>query len=280
MRSLDATGSIDRERAAVLLRILPPGSFVGRPHALFERSLRVYRRGWLIILSGFVEPLLYLLSFGTGLGAMVGTVQGPGGESLKYAAFIAPALLATSAMQGAIADSSFNVFFKLKFEKLYDAVLATPLGPMDVALGEIAWAVSRGGLYAIGFVVIMLVMGLISSWWAVLLVPGALLVAFAFAAVGMAATTYMRGIADLDLIQLVMLPMFLFSGTFFGLDVYPGWIRIVVELLPLHHGVALLRALSVGAIDAGLLVHVAYFVVLAAVGVWITSRRLGTLLLS
>ena len=266
-------------RRGLLLRVLPPGVYAGRASVLLERSARVYRRSWLIIISGFFEPLFYLLSFGAGLGALVGGVSGPHGQPLTYAQFIAPALLAASAMNGALADSMMNVFFKLKYAKLYDGMLATSLGPMDVALGEIGWALTRGGMYSVAFVVVMLAMGLILSPWALLLVPAALLIAFGFAALGMAVTTYVRNWQDIEVVNLMILPMFLFSGTFYGLTAYPGWLQFVVKCLPLHHGVAIMRALSYGDISAGLLLHVCYFLVLAVAGLWVTTRRLGILLM-
>jgi lipooligosaccharide transport system permease protein len=173
-----------------------------------------------------------------------------------------------------------NVFFKLKYAKLYDAMLATSLGPLDVALGEISWALFRGGLYSAGFIVVMAAMGLLYSWWAVLLLPATLLIALGFAAVGMALTSYMNTIQDLDYIQLAIAPLFLFSGTFYGLDVYPAWLRIAVECLPLQHGIALLRGLDTGVVDGALLGHAAYFVAMAVVGVVVTARRLHVLLLS
>jgi len=268
------------QRRGLLLRMLPANIYAGRSRVLMERSVLVYRRSWLILVSGFFEPLFYLLSFGTGLGALVGGVTGPNGEALTYAQYIAPALLASSAMNGAIFDSTMNVFFKLKYGKLYEGMLATSLGVLDVALGEIAWALTRGGLYAIGFVAVMLAMGLILSPWGLLLIPAALLIAFGFAAVGMAATTFLRSWQDLEIVTLFTLPMFLFSGTFYGLNAYPLWLRIVVECLPLHHGVALMRGLSVGDLDASMAGHVLYFAVMAGIGLWIASRRLGKLLMS
>src|SRR5690606_29844681 len=117
--------------------------------------------------------------------------------------------------------------FKLRHAKLYDAVLATPMRPLDVALGEIGWALIRGGSYSAAFLVTMAAMGLVRSWWALLVVPSALLVAFAFAAVGMAATTLMRSWQDFEFIQLTILPMFLFSGTFFPLSAYPDALQWV-----------------------------------------------------
>ncbi|HEU5268596.1 MAG TPA: ABC transporter permease [Jatrophihabitans sp.] len=275
-----ATEARPYRRGSVLLRIVPVGSYAGRPWVLLERSALVYRRGWLIIFSGFFEPLFYLLSFGAGLSKLVGGVTAPNGHPLTYAQYIAPALLASSAMNGAIADSTMNVFFKMKYAKLYDSMLASSLGVLDVALGEIGWAVSRGGLYAVGFVLVMLTMHLVLSPWALLLIPTALGVGFGFAAVGMAVTTYLRGWQDLQLITLITLPMFLFSGTFYGLNAYPLWLRFVVECLPLNHAVVLMRSLAVGDIHAGLLWHLGYFAAMTAIGLRITTRRLGTLLLT
>jgi lipooligosaccharide transport system permease protein len=261
------------------LRIVPPGLYARRAHVVLERAFRVYTKGWLLILTGFFEPLFYLFSLGTGLKTLVGTVQGPGGHPITYAAFIAPALLAASAMNGAIYDSTMNVFHKLKYGKLYDAMLTTSLGPLDVAMGEIGWALIRGGLYSAGFLIVMLLMGLTASPWAVLLLPAALLVAFGFAAVGMAVTSYLKSWQDLDMVQLVILPMFLFSGTFYGLSVYPRWLQIVIECLPLHHAIELMRDLNAGVLDWAMLGHAAYFVVMAGVGLAFAARRLDRLLL-
>jgi lipooligosaccharide transport system permease protein len=266
-------------RRGLLLRILPPSVYAGRATVLMERSARVYRRAWLIIISGFFEPLFYLLSFGAGLSALVGGVVGPHGQPLTYAQYIAPALLASSAMNGALNDSMMNVFFKLKYAKLYDGMLSTSLAPMDVALGEMGWALTRGGLYAGAFVLVMLAMGLILSPWGLLLVPAALLIGFGFSAVGMAVTTYVRSWQDIEVATLLILPMFLFSGTFYGLDAYPAWLRLVVQCLPLHHGVAVMRALTYGDIGVGLLPHLCYFVAMAVFGLWLTTRRLSTLLM-
>jgi lipooligosaccharide transport system permease protein len=262
-----------------VLRILPMGMTSRRAHVVLERNFHVYRRSWVVIFTGFFEPLFYLFALGTGLKTLVGTVAGPGGHPISYTAFIAPALLASSAMNGAIYDSTLNVFFKLKFAKLYDSMLATSLGPLDVAIGEITWALIRGGLYSAGFLAVMVVMGLTASWWAILLLPATLIIAFGFAAVGMAATSFMRGVQDLDLVQVATLPLFLFSGTFYGLSVYPRWLQIVVECLPLQHGIELLRGLNAGVFDLGMLGHMMYFVGMAAVGLVIAARRLDVLLL-
>lgn len=262
-----------------LLRLMPAGSYAGMSRMLLVRSAAASRRAWLAFVSGFFEPVFYLVAMGQGLGSLVGVLPGPDGSPISYAAFIAPGLLAASAMNGAVFDSTYNVFFKLKYNRLYDAMLATPLGPVDIALGEIGWALIRGGLYALGFLAVMAGFGLLASPWALLALPAALLVAFAFAAVGMAAMSFMRSWQDFDLVTLVTLPMFLFSTTFYPLSVYPRWLQIVVECLPLYHAVELMRGLTTGAVHVGMFGNLAYFLVMIAIGVTVAARRLDALLL-
>jgi lipooligosaccharide transport system permease protein len=249
-----------------------------RGRLLFERNLMVYRRAWMIIFSGVFEPLFYLFSMGIGLGAFVGKVPGPGGRLVDYASFVAPALLASAAMNGAVYDAT-NVFWKMKYMKTYDAVLATPIGPADVAVGETAWALFRGFLYAVAFMVVAGSLGLIESFWGLLALPGAILIGFAFAGLGVAAVTYMRTWQDFEFIFLVQLPMFLFSATFFPISTYPEAIEWVVRCSPLYHAVELLRALNLGAIGWFQLVNIAYLVALGALGVFVSQRRVGKLLL-
>lgn len=269
----------DARRAGLLVRVLPPGLYAGRARMLVMRSALASRSVWLAIVSGFFEPLFYLIAMGQGLGSLVGTVSGPSGQQLSYAAFIAPGLLATSAMNGAIYDSTFSFFIKLKYAKLYDAMLATPLGPVDIALGEIGWALLRGGMYSAGFLGIMLAVGLIFSPWGLLALPAALFVAFAFASIGIATTSFMRSWQDFDLVQLAVVPMFLFSATFFPLSVYPSAVQWLVQAFPLYHAVSLMRSLTTGAVGWSALGHLAYFAVMATVGFLVASRRLTTLLL-
>jgi lipooligosaccharide transport system permease protein len=261
-------------------RATPSFSIGSRRSArMIERNLYLYRHGWLIILSGFFEPLFYLLGIGFGLGALIGTIPGPAGQPISYQMFVAPALLATAAMNGAINESTFNFFFKLNVNRTFTSILATPLSPGDIALGELGWALIRSGLYAVGFLVVIVLLGLFASPWAILAVPAALLVAYAFGAVGMAATSFMRSTQDFDLIQTVVLPMFLFSGTFYPIDQYPDALQLVVRVTPLYQGVDLIRSLTVGAISPVLLVHVAYLAIMGTVGLAIASRRIDRLLL-
>jgi lipooligosaccharide transport system permease protein len=250
-----------------------------RARFLVERNVYVYRHGWIYILSGFFEPLFYLGSIGFGLGALVGTVSGPGGQQISYQLFIAPGLLASAAMNGAITEGTFNFFFKLRYNKTFDAILSTPLSAGDIAVGELVWALIRGGIYAIAFLIVMAVLGLIVSPALILALPAALLIGFAFGGVAMAATSFMRTWQDFDLIQLVILPMFLFSGTFYPIEGYPEALQLFVRITPLYQGVDLIRSLTVGAISPVLLVHVAYLSIMGIVGLAITSRRIDKLLL-
>ena len=216
---------------------------------------------------------------GIGLGALIGTVETSAGLVVSYAAFIAPALLAVSAMNGAIYDSTWNVFFKLNYGKLYEGMLATSLGPLDVALGEILYALLRGLLYASGFLIIMQFAGLNLSWTAILALPAVVLIAFGFASLGMAVTSYMKVFQQMDWINFVMLPMFLFSATFYPITVYPEWVQAVVRALPLWHGVELIRGLTTGALHPGMLWHVLYYLVMIAIGLVFTTKRLRALFL-
>lgn len=266
-------------RSPAWLPLLPAGSYAHRSHKVLVRSLTASRTTWLAFVSGFFEPVFYLIAMGQGLGSLVGSLPGPDGSPISYAAFIAPGLLAASAMNGAVFDSTYNVFFKLKYARLYDAMLATPMGPVDVALGEIVWALIRGGLYSLAFLSVMAGFGLLASPLALLALPAALIIACAFAAVGMAATTFMRSWQDFDLVTLVVLPMFLFSTTFFPLSVYPRWLQVVVECLPLYHAVELMRGLTTGIIGFSALGHLAYFSVMIVIGGAVAARRVGTLLL-
>ena len=266
--------------ATLVARVVPPALFTGgRSMRLVERNFMVFRRGWLVFVSGFFEPLFYLLSIGVGISKLTGDLTLANGAVISYTAFIAPAMMASSAMNGAVYDATFNIFFKLKYAKLYDAVLATPLTTRDVATGEIVWALLRGFFYAVSFLIVMIILGLVGSWWAILMVPGALLIGFAFAAICMAATTFMRSWQDFEFVSLSIMPMFLFSATFYPLDTYPEALQRIVQLTPLYHGVAMLRDLSLGIVGPGILVHVAYLVGLGAIGLAISSRRLEMLLL-
>jgi len=248
--------------------------------AVIARGLMATRStNWLVMVSGFFEPVLFLISMGVGLGAIVGSVQGPDGTTISYAAYIAPALLAVSAMNGAVYDSTWNVFFKMNFAKLYQGMLYTSLGPLDVALGEIFLALLRGMLYATGFTAVMGVMGLITTPWALLMIPASVLIAFGFASLGMGITSFLKTFQQMDWINFILLPMFLFSATFYPLSVYPQPIQWFIQAMPLWHGVELLRQISVGTFTAATPLHIGYYLVMTAVGMLLTTLRLRSLFL-
>lgn len=254
--------------------------YAGNTGAVIRRGLLATRStNYLVVLSGFFEPVFYLLSLGIGFGALVGSVQTSTGMEVPYAAYIAPALLAVSAMNGAVYDSTWNVFFKLNFSKLYQGMLTTSLGPLDVALGEIFLALLRGAMYAVGFMVVMQIFGLNLAWTALLALPAVLLIAFGFASLGMAITSYMKTFQHIEWVNFIMLPMFLFSATFYPLSVYPEAIQWVIQALPLWHAVELVRGLTTGALSAMMFVHIGYYLVMIAIGIVFTTSRLRALFL-
>jgi lipooligosaccharide transport system permease protein len=259
---------------------LGAGVYSGRSKVVLERGFYALKSStWMVVASGFVEPVFYLLAFGYGIGQFIdGTTDG-NGNPITYAQFIAPALLATSAMNGAIYDSTWNVFFKMHFGKIYNGMLSTSMGTLDVALGEISWALLRGLAYAIGFMAVVMPMGLVPSGWGLLAIPASVLIAFGFASIGMGVTSYLKSHQQMQWIQLVMLPMFLFSGTFFPLTIYPEAVQWFIQALPLWQAIELIRGLTLGIMNIAMLSHVLYFVVMIIGGLYFTTRRLTALFL-
>jgi lipooligosaccharide transport system permease protein len=260
-------------------RITPIGKVTPfRAQRIWEKNFIAYRRMWKVVFSGFFEPVFYLFAVGVGVGALVGDVVLPDGTPVPYAAFVAPAMMAASAMNGAVIETTFNIFFKLHFGKVYEGILTTPMQPMDIAVGEIGWALLRGVLYSTAFIVVMFFMGMTESWLAIFAIPAATLVGFAFGAVGLAASTWMKSWQDFDLVTLVTMPLFLFSGTFYPLSVYPDWLQSVAKLSPLYHGTELLRGFTLGIIDWSMLGHASYLIVMGLLGAVIAARRLDGML--
>ena len=208
---------------------------------MWRRDAILFRRGWKrFVVPNFMEPVLYLLSIGLGLGLYVGRqILG-----VEYVEFIAPGLAAAAAMNGAVFEVTYNVYIKLRYAKLYDAVVTSPLEPEDVAVGEAMWSVTRSLMYGITFVLVMAVLGYVHS-------P---LVAFTPVAVGLIGLCYTfiglivtATIPQIDLFSyfftLFVTPMFLFSGIFFPIEQLPAALQPVAWFTPLHHGVELMRAL-------------------------------------
>jgi lipooligosaccharide transport system permease protein len=269
---------------AVAARILgrAPGSVAGsavrsaiRIGAVTSRNVSAVRHSgyWLVVISGFLEPVLYLLSIGVGVGGLVGSLPVAHGQVVSYAAFVAPAMLAASAMNGAMAESTFNFFARLKWMKLYDAMVATPLRPFEIALGELGWALIRGMVYSVAFLGLMVWLGLTTVGWAAAALPATMLVGLAFGTAGMAVTTVMRSWQDFDYVAVGQMGLFLFSGTFAPVRGYPPLMRAVVEVTPLAQAVELVRHLTTGQLTWSVAANVAYLVAMSAVGLAIAARR-------
>jgi lipooligosaccharide transport system permease protein len=247
---------------------------------LVVRNWWVLRNGkpWSVLVNGLFEPFLYLMSIGVGIGALIG----PSGSSIahghSYASFVAPALLATSAMNTATNETIYGIFFRLKFEKFYDALITTPLTAADVAVGETTAAGLRGTVASGCFLAVLAALGMVHSWWALLALPAAALIAFAFAAAGLAVSTLMSELHHTQYVQLVMLPMFLFSATFYPLSVYPDWLADLVRVLPLYQATTLVRGLTLGGMGWAQAGAAGYLVVLGGAALWLAARRLGAML--
>ncbi|MDT4939726.1 MAG: lipooligosaccharide transport system permease protein [Pseudonocardiales bacterium] len=246
--------------------------------SIVTRNLMVYRHTWALLLAEILEPVLYLGSVGLGIGELVGHVPGLGSPNVRYAEFVAPALLATAAMNGSMNETTFLMYGRLAIERIYQPILATPVGIAEIALGEAAWAVLRGTVVTTAFLAVIASLGLVHSPWVLLAVPGAALIGFAFSAAGVVVVTYLRGFADMQYIQLVMLPMFLFATTFYPLGVYPRPVQVVVECLPLYQCIELLRRPALGEVDAQLLVPVLYLLAMGAVSLAWAVRRMQRVL--
>ncbi len=246
--------------------------------SVVERNIVFYRRYWHVLVAALVEPMFWLLGIGIGLGELVGDLE-LNGDPVRYAAFIAPALIATSAMNAAAFDSTFNFYYKLRYAETYDSMLATPLTMSNIVLGEVVWSVVRATIYAAAFLVFATALDLVNSWWAVLIPPVAVLIGLAVSALGILSTTFMRNWHDFDYLGLVLQVLFLCSATFFPLSVYPAWSHPIVFATPLYHGVALCRDLALGSLHLSNLANVAYLVILAVVCGRIANRRLNERLL-
>ncbi|MGH2723218.1 MAG: ABC transporter permease [Actinomycetota bacterium] len=227
----------------------PPGAVfrvpdvrLGSAWHVWQRNASIYRRTYkLNILPNFFEPLFFLLAMGFGLGAIVeDRIQG-----IPYLHFIAPGLVATAAMYGTSFEVTFNCFVKMKFGRIYDAAIATPLSIEDVGLGELLWGTTRSLIYGVVFLGIAAAFGVVHTWW-VLLAPLAIaLIGMMFSVIGLAFTAVIPVIDYFTYYwTLFMTPMFLFSGIFFPLDRLPDWVQGLAWIMPLHHAVNLMRALT------------------------------------
>ncbi|MEP7054931.1 MAG: ABC transporter permease [Actinomycetota bacterium] len=229
---------------------------------LLQRQVYVYRRSWSEFVASVLEPLVYLLAMGVGLGRLVRNA--PGMQGISYAAYIAPGLLAMAVMNASINETIFGAYSRLRREKLYDVVIATPMSIAEIVRAEVWWAMLRGVLAGTGFLVTMWAFRLVHSPTAIVIVPASALVALAFAPAGLVVATYIRGWDDFQIVQLVMLPMFLFATTFYPLSVYPRAVQLLVECLPLYHSINLVREPALDTIGPASAVAAGYLIVMTA----------------
>jgi lipooligosaccharide transport system permease protein len=263
----------------VLPRLIAARGAGRRSLSMVERNVAALRSSyWIVMATGLLEPIFYLFSIGIGVGALVGDFTLSGGKVVSYAVFVAPAMLASSAMTGALSETTFNFFGKMKWMRLYDGIIATPVRPMEIAIGELTWAMVRGTLYSAAFLVVMVSMGLTSVGLALIALPAAVLVGFAFGGIGLALSTFMRSWHDFDLMMTVQFSLFLFSGTFVPAEGYPTVLRWVVEVTPLYRSVDLIRGITTASWSLTQVWDVLYLIVLFGVGVTVAGRRMSLLL--
>jgi lipooligosaccharide transport system permease protein len=241
----------------------------------FRYWLTNYRRTWRgSIYTSFLSPVLYLGAMGLGLGKLVdahGTARLGG---VSYLAFLAPGLLAAAAMQSGIEESTYPVLGSVKWRRTYYAAAASPLRPADIFHGHLLFTIMRLVMNSAIFLVVMAAFGAITSPWVLAAVPVAVLTGLAFAApIEAWAITVSKDTSFALVFRFGMIPLFLFSGTFFPVTQLPAWIRPLAYATPLWHGVALCRSLSLGtATVGGTLVHVGYLAALAAVSIVVGNR--------
>ncbi|HKC29794.1 MAG TPA: ABC transporter permease [Jatrophihabitans sp.] len=246
--------------------------------AILVRNVFVYRHTWSLLVAEILEPVLYLGSIGLGIGVLVGHLPGLARTPVDYAQFVAPALLATTAMNAALNETTFLMYSRLAVDRVYQPIIATPVGVFDIAVGEIGWAILRSLVVTTCFLAILAALGLIVSPAVVLGLLGAVAIAFCFACLGLLVATLVRGWQDFQYVQLVMLPMFLFATTFYPLGVYPRAIQIGVECLPLYQSIQLLREPALGEVSPPLLLSAGYLVLLGMAAAAVAGHRLRRIL--
>ena len=236
---------------------------------MVQRNALVYRHVWRgSVFSSFLQPTLFLIAMGFGLGAMIDprTAALPGGVS--YVAFLAPGLLAAAAMQVATFESTYPVLGKVSWHRNYEAISATPMRTVDLVLGELAWIAVRLAMIAAAFILVMAAFGISRSARVVLAIPATVVTGLAFSAPMMAYAVTLKSSNTFNVLyRFGVTPMFLFSGVFFPIGRLPEWLERVAWFTPLFHGVELVRGLTLGITSRHWAIHVAYLATLTTVGV-------------
>jgi lipooligosaccharide transport system permease protein len=249
---------------------------------LVQRNALVYRHTWRgSLFTSFLQPTLFLVAIGIGVGTLVDRGGVPLPEGVGFLAFLAPGLLAAACMQTGTFESSWSILAKISWQRNYDAIFATPMRIVDIVIGELAWLAVRLTTVATAFVLVMAAFRVPRSPLVVLAIPAAVITGLAFASVIMAfaATIKSNGNAFNVIFRFILTPLFLFSGTFFPISRLPAALGTVAAFTPLYHGVALTRALTLGTLgSAEWIVHVGYLTIMlmagAAAAVWTFDRKL------
>ncbi len=241
-----------------------------------ETEARAYLRTWRgSAITTFLNPVLYLAALGVGLGTLVDRGAGTATVGdIAYVTYLAPGLLAATAMQIATVDSSYPVMARMKWIKTYEAALSTPLRPLDLVLGHFAWATIRVAMTTIVFALVMTMFGAATPAAALRVQLPAILTGLVFATLVTAYTAQLENVYGLSsMFRFAVIPMFLFSGTFFPIGQLPGWLQPVAYITPLWHGVELTRSAALGVASAWQpSLHTAYLVALIGVGAWLAIR--------
>lgn len=249
------------------------------PLRIVEREAVIYRRLWRSsVFTYFVGPALYLAAMGLGLGGLIEESGGFGGD-VTYLQFVAPGLLAATVMQSAAADSLWPIMGGLKWMRSFHAMAATPLTPAQIIVGQLTWGSLRVALSATIFLVVAAALGALASPWAPLAIVAAVLTGLAFAAPISAFSATQESDARFPLVmRFVILPLFLFSGTFFPLTDLPEWLQALAWVSPLWHGVELCRAATTGQVASWwvLVGHIAVLGAYAGGGLWCAARAFHT----
>lgn len=245
-----------------------------------ESEVIAYRRTWRgTVISSFVNPVFFLAAMGAGLGSIVDDGSGRG-LPIPFLTFVASGLLAANAMQNGASDGSFPVMAGIRWRKNFHATVTTPLDPADIVLGRLIWGTGRLLFVLLVFVGIAVVFGALDLGPALAAIPAALLTGLAFTTAITAWTLTRENDQSLStLFRFFIVPLFLFSGTFFPISQLPDWLEPVAYLTPLFHGVELVRKIALPGIDAivttlPMWVHLAYLMVMAAIGLALSIRYL------
>ena len=235
---------------------------------MVQRNALVYRHVWRgSVFSSFLQPTLFLLAMGFGVGGLMDTERAMFPDGLNYLEFLAPGLLAGTAMQVATFETTWPVLGKIVWQRNYEAILATPMRVIDIVLGELAWIAVRLTTVAVAFVLVLTAFGIPRSPSVWLAVPATVLTGLAFAAPVMAYAATLKNHNNFNVLyRFGITPLFLFSGVFFPTSQFPEWFERVIWFSPLFHGVELVRGLAVGALRADWTTHVSLLTVLAICG--------------